>query len=50
MEESGKHYTLAALYTQGNDPQYPLDKKAGWASELIWTWRLRQKSFASARN
>jgi hypothetical protein len=32
----------------GKDSRYPLDKGFGWATELVWTQRLEEKSFASA--
>jgi hypothetical protein len=34
----------------GKDPWYPLGLEAGWASELVWTHRLEEKSFASVRD
>jgi hypothetical protein len=28
----------------------PIGQEAGWVSELVWTQRLEEKFFASARN
>jgi len=36
MEVNGELHAPAAL-PLGMEPQYPLDSKAGWALELIWT-------------
>jgi hypothetical protein len=33
----------------GKGPLVPNGLEAGWASELVWTQRLEEKSFASAR-
>jgi hypothetical protein len=38
----------SALNPHEQNPWYPLDKDAGWASELVWTQGLEAKSFASA--
>jgi hypothetical protein len=35
---SGQHHTLAMLYSQGKNPQYPLDRRL---SELVWMQRLK---------
>jgi hypothetical protein len=32
----------------GKDPSVPTVYEAGWASDLVWTQRLEEKSFASA--
>jgi hypothetical protein len=34
--------------TPGKGSLVPIGKGAGWASELVLTWRLEEKSFASA--
>jgi hypothetical protein len=35
----------AALYP-GERPPVPIVQEAGWASELVWTQRIEEKSFA----
>jgi hypothetical protein len=45
---SGQRHASAALYPRGKDSRYPLDRKLGGASELLWTQRVEEKSFASA--
>jgi hypothetical protein len=35
---------------QGKDPPVSIAQKAGWASELVWTQRLEEKSFAPAED
>jgi hypothetical protein len=35
-------------FTPGKNSRYPMDRTlAGWTSELVWTYRLEEKSFAS---
>jgi hypothetical protein len=34
----------------GKGPPVPIVQEANWASELVWTQRLEEKSFASARD
>jgi hypothetical protein len=34
-------------FTPGKGPQLPIVQEAGWASELVWTQKLEEKSFAS---
>jgi hypothetical protein len=34
----------------GKGPLVPTVQEAGWASEVVWTERLEEKFFASARN
>jgi hypothetical protein len=34
--------TLATLYPKGKDPLYPLNRRLGGASELVWTQRLEE--------
>jgi hypothetical protein len=43
---SGQRHALALLYLQGKDPRVPIGLGAGWASELVWTQRLEEKSFS----
>jgi hypothetical protein len=47
MRVSGQRHALAALYPRGKDPRYPLDRRRGWALELVWTQKLEEKFFAS---
>jgi hypothetical protein len=44
---SGQRYASAALYLRERPP-VPIGWEAGWASELVWTQTLEEKSFASA--
>jgi hypothetical protein len=48
MGVSGQHDNLAALYRWGKNPLVPIVQEAVWASELVWTQRLEENSFASA--
>jgi hypothetical protein len=41
MGVSGQRHTPAALY-----PQDPLDRKAGWAPQPVWTQGLEEESSA----
>jgi hypothetical protein len=34
----------------GKGPPVPIGQEAGWASEEVWTQKLQEKSFASARD
>jgi hypothetical protein len=43
----GQRHALAALYS-GNGPLVPFWLEAESASELVWTQRIKEKSFASA--
>jgi hypothetical protein len=43
---SGQRHAPAALYSRGRTP-VPIGQEAGWASELVWTQRLEEKSIAS---
>jgi hypothetical protein len=47
---SGQRHSPAALYPQERTPPSPIPivQEAGWASELVWTQRLEEKSFVSA--
>jgi hypothetical protein len=47
MGVSGQHHVLATC-DSGKDKPVPNGYEAGWASELVWTQRLDEKSFASA--
>jgi hypothetical protein len=40
--------TLRPHFTPRKGPPVPIAQEAGWASELVWTQRLEEKSFASA--
>jgi hypothetical protein len=41
--------TISALDgCEGKGSPVPIAQEAGWASELVWTQRLEEKSFASA--
>jgi hypothetical protein len=44
---SGQRHALAAPYPREKTPPVPTGQEAGWASELAWTQRLEEKSFAS---
>jgi hypothetical protein len=37
-------------HAPGKDPTVPIVQEAGWASELVWTQRLEEKSFAPAED
>jgi hypothetical protein len=37
-------------FAPAKGPPVPIVQEAGWASELVWTQRLEEKSFASARD
>jgi hypothetical protein len=50
MEVSGQHHAVATLYPRGKDPPIPTGQEAGWASELVWTQRLEEKSSVSVRD
>jgi hypothetical protein len=45
MGVSGQRHAPAALYPRDRTP-IPIGQEAGWASELVWTRRLEEKSFA----
>jgi hypothetical protein len=49
MRMSSQCHTLAAL-SPGKGTPVPIVQEAGWASELVWTQRLEEKSFTSARD
>jgi hypothetical protein len=49
MGVSGQHHTLAAYYPQ-EWKLVPFGYEAGWASELVWTQGLGEKSFTSAED
>jgi hypothetical protein len=36
------------LYSWEKKTPVPIGQKAGWASEMVWTQTLEEKSFASA--
>jgi hypothetical protein len=46
MGVSGQRHAPAALYPLGKDTRYPLERRAGWASEPVWTQGLEEKSSA----
>jgi hypothetical protein len=41
--------TPRSLFTPGKEPPVPIEQEAGWASELVGTQRLEEKSFASVQ-
>jgi hypothetical protein len=48
MGVSGQRHALAALYSRGKAPRYPLT--GGWvASEPVWTQRLEEIAFRFCR-
>jgi hypothetical protein len=47
MGVSGQHHAPAALYALKRT-SVPIGKEAGWASELVFTQRLDEKSFTFA--
>jgi hypothetical protein len=49
MGVSGQRHAPAALYPRGKHP-VPIVQEAGWAPVAVWTQRLEEKSFASARD
>jgi hypothetical protein len=49
MRVNGQRHASAALYPRERSP-VPIGYEAGWASELVWTKRLEEKFFASARD
>jgi hypothetical protein len=46
---SGQRHVPAARYPQERTPE-TIGKEAGRVSELVWTERLEEKSFSSARD
>jgi hypothetical protein len=46
MGTSGKRHAQAMLYSRERTPS-TLVQEAGWASELVWTQRMQEKSFVS---
>jgi hypothetical protein len=46
MGVSGQRHAPATLYPRGKEPVH-IAYEAGWASELVWTQRLEEKSFVS---
>jgi hypothetical protein len=44
---SGQPHVPAAIYPRGRTP-VPTVQEAEWASELVWTQKLEEKSFVSA--
>jgi hypothetical protein len=45
---SGRRHAPAALYPRGKDPPLPIVQETGWAPELVWTQRIKEKSFVPA--
>jgi hypothetical protein len=43
MGVSFQRHAPAALYPQGKDPRYPLDRRVEWAPERVWTQGLEEK-------
>jgi hypothetical protein len=50
MWMSGQRRAPAALLPPGKGPPVPTGQKAGWAPDPVWTQRLEEKLFASARD
>jgi hypothetical protein len=48
MGVSGQRHAPAALLPRGKEPPVPIEQKAGWAPEPVWTQTLEEKSFAPA--
>jgi hypothetical protein len=48
MAVSGQRHAPAALCPRGKAP-VPTVQEAGWASDLVWTQRLEDKSFLLCR-
>jgi hypothetical protein len=49
MGVSGQRHSPAALYPQDR-ASVPIGLEAGCASELVWTHKIEEKSFLSARD
>jgi hypothetical protein len=49
-EEHVACVTFRPRFTPWKGPPVPIVQEAGWASDLVWTQRLEEKSFASARD
>jgi hypothetical protein len=49
MGLSGQRHALAALYPRKGPPVL-IGQEDGWAPELVWTQRLEEKSFATAKD
>jgi hypothetical protein len=47
---SGQCHASAALYPQGKDPRYPLDRRLGGPQELVWKQGLEKKIFCLCRD
>jgi hypothetical protein len=47
---SGQHHAPAALLPPGKGTPVPIGQEAGSAPELVWTQRLEENSFASAKD
>jgi hypothetical protein len=47
MGMSGQRHAPAS-FTPGKRPAVPIGQEAEWASDLVWTQRLEEKSFAFA--
>jgi hypothetical protein len=50
MVVSGQCYAPAALYPQGKDPQYPLDRRLGGPQRPVWMQGLEEKFSAPVRD
>jgi hypothetical protein len=48
-EVSGQLHAPAVFYRRESTP-VPTGQEAGWASELVWTQRVKEESFASAED
>jgi hypothetical protein len=45
---SDQRHASTVLYPRGKNSRYPI-QEAGWASQLVWTQRLEEKSFCLCR-
>jgi hypothetical protein len=50
MGVSGQRHAPSALYAPEKESPISIGQEAGWALELVWTQRLKEKSFASAED
>jgi hypothetical protein len=48
--EMGGQFHGPAILPPGKKPSLTIAQEVGWASNLVWTFRKREKSVALARN